>query len=350
MEKKLRFESFVELTKDKSTKAAKQAQELGLNYVGFGRYEDPKTGKISHIVKNDNLEPFNAKAHPTGYGSYEFGDESQQDIGDMKQAKTALRDQRRTNWEENSALEDYEVKGNMKHIHALTMYTGSNYYKPIAYMLNKYKPEQMLSPEAIKDIEAYSEDYENFMPDEFKQGDTHQAIERMMRIIGDIDDVFDHNEMPKDATLYSSLKPSRWSIEDFKEGSIFKFKGFRSTSIDPGAMFSYTYPTAQKKRKDEPDQMQKDIDIVLEIKAKKGDKALPVMTVSPFNHEAEVLLPRNAPIKVISGPKKIKWSINSDYAESGKGKDVYVIECELAKEINTDNTENPNGGNENVNT
>jgi ADP-ribosyltransferase exoenzyme len=346
MNNNLRFESFVALTKDKSTKAAKQAQELGLNYVGFGRYEDPKTGKISHIVKNDSLEEFKPKAHAKGYGSYEYGHESGEDITNIKSTTSEFRNSRTSNF--NADLEEYEVKGNMKHTQALTMYTGSNYYKPIAYMLNKYKPEMMNSPEAIADLEKYGSDYENFLPDEFTSGDTRGAVERMMRIIGDIDDAFDHNEMPADATLYTSLKPSRWSLDDFKEGSTFKFKSFRSTSIDPSAMFTFSYPTAQSKRKDMPEQSVKDIDILLEIKAKKGDKAIPLMTVSPFNHEAEVLLPREAPIRILSAPKKIKWNINDTIpGNPNRGKEVYVVECELVRDINNDNT---NGGNKNVNT
>jgi hypothetical protein len=38
--------------------ASKQAKQLGLTYVGFGRYEDPKTRQITHIVQNDRLVPF----------------------------------------------------------------------------------------------------------------------------------------------------------------------------------------------------------------------------------------------------------------------------------------------------
>lgn len=38
--------------------AAQQAAEMGLNHVGFGRYEDPRTNQVTHISQNDKLVPF----------------------------------------------------------------------------------------------------------------------------------------------------------------------------------------------------------------------------------------------------------------------------------------------------
>lgn len=70
------------------TTPAEQAKSLGLQYVGFGRYEDPRTRQVTHIVQNDRLVPFN-KAVKTNSYVQQSGD----DFGQLnKQINAGLQD------------------------------------------------------------------------------------------------------------------------------------------------------------------------------------------------------------------------------------------------------------------
>jgi len=46
-------EDFNAALQEPSSPAAAEAKKLGLQYVGFGRYEDPNTQQITHVVQND---------------------------------------------------------------------------------------------------------------------------------------------------------------------------------------------------------------------------------------------------------------------------------------------------------
>jgi len=61
-----------------SSNAAAEAKKLRLQYVGFGRYEDPNTQQISHVVQNDRLVPFNKAVK-----SNTFKQSSQDDYGNF---------------------------------------------------------------------------------------------------------------------------------------------------------------------------------------------------------------------------------------------------------------------------
>ena len=53
------FEDLNQLKVPEQSESSQQAQKLGLQYVGFGRYVDTRTGQITHIVQNGKLVPFN---------------------------------------------------------------------------------------------------------------------------------------------------------------------------------------------------------------------------------------------------------------------------------------------------
>jgi len=50
-----------------TSQASEQAKQLGLIYVGFGRYENPTTRQITHVVKNDRLIPFSRAIKTNSY-------------------------------------------------------------------------------------------------------------------------------------------------------------------------------------------------------------------------------------------------------------------------------------------
>jgi hypothetical protein len=75
MTKKLN-EDLNKLKQEPSEKASAHAKKLGLNYVGFGRYEDGKTNQVTHIVQNDKLVPFKRAVK-----SSTFRDQNADDLG-----------------------------------------------------------------------------------------------------------------------------------------------------------------------------------------------------------------------------------------------------------------------------
>src|SRR5665213_69378 len=73
-----------------------QALKMGLEYVGFGRYEDPKSGQVTYIVQDGKLVPFNKAVKTNSYTAQsgnDFGNLGkqltpvlQQDIVDLQKA------------------------------------------------------------------------------------------------------------------------------------------------------------------------------------------------------------------------------------------------------------------------
>lgn len=240
--------------------SSQQAKKLGLIYVGFGRYEDPKTQQITHIVQNDRLVPFN-KAIKTN----KFKQENTDDYGTY--VKNIRPDVEQTHMD----LGQYYIPENYdeNELAAIESYTGQTY----ADVNNKLSS----LPTGIPANEIQADYIEDQLPS----------------IIGALDSALDKVPAPKDFLTYVSLN-NNYNPADFSKGQTFRFKGFRSTSIDPGVAMNYSVQSNQT--------------VMLQILVKKGTKGMYVDDYSATPGEAEFLLPRGSAVKITSGPNKLVGS------------------------------------------
>jgi hypothetical protein len=266
-----------------SSNAAEEAKRMGLKYVGFGRYEDPRTQQVTHIVQNDRLVPFKAAVRT---GSYK--QQNSDDMGNFSKAiapvTEKIAEMLKSSFDPSSysdqeldAVQDYTEEGFFDINQKL-------YSLPVGISADDIEPE-------------YDGDrtYEKI-----------QALDSMMA----------KSSAPIDFITYTSLS-KEYSLDDFKPGTTFQFKGFRSTSINPYTGIDYNpRSTATSNR----------VIYALQIKIPKGSRGAYVDDISANPGEHEYILPRGSMIKVNGGPQKIvgsnaQWNINNQ--------EIYFFDCEL---------------------
>ena len=269
-----------------SSNAAAEAKKLNLQYVGFGRYEDPNTQQISHIVQNDRLVPFNKAVKSNTYKQA-----SQDDYGNFVK----------------QAMPDVEQNQN--------------------YMVDYYRPEYYDENE-LGAVEAYTgTDYMDI---------NQKLYELPTGIKADqIQPEYDGDPIPAQvAALDSALKKMKtdheffsyvglgtdYDITSFKPGSSMRFKGFRSTTINPNIALNYNSRVNKSVSRQQT--------VMLQIKVPKGSNGMFVEDYSANPGESEFLLPRGSKVKVVSGPNKL---VGSNAYTGSSGLEVLYFDCVLVK-------------------
>ena len=269
-----------------SSKASAEAQKLKLQYVGFGRYEDPKTQQITHIVQNDRLVPFNKAVK-----SNSFKNSSQDDYGNY--VKQFMPD-----------IEQYQN-----------------------YMVDYYKPE-FYDENELSAIEEYTgSDYI----------DINQKLYELPTGIkaNQIEPEYDGDPIPAQvAALDSALKKvktdqeflsyvglgTEYDITNFVPGNSFRFKGYRSTTINPNIALNYNSRVNKTANRQQT--------VMLQIKIPKGSNGMFVEDFSANPGESEFLLPRGSKVKIVSGPNKL---VGSNAYTGSSGLEVLYFDCVLVK-------------------
>jgi hypothetical protein len=273
------------LIEPKSASAA-AAKKLGLQYVGFGRYEDPNTQQITHIVQNDRLVPF-SKASKTAT----FKKQSSDDYGSYVKGLMPEIDQH------NSDLTKYYVPETYTEdeLDAVESYTGNDFLEmnDKLYSLPTGIPAEKIQPEFDGDD----------VPDR----------------IADLDSALERVRSPKDFITYTGLS-TELSAEDFIPGKKFRFKGYRSTSINPNIALNYN----SRVNKD----LQRKQTVMLQIRVPKGSNGLFVEDFSANPGESEFLLPRGSKVKIVGGPNKL---VGSNAYTGDSGLEVLYFDCVLVK-------------------
>jgi hypothetical protein len=253
------------LVEPKSASSA-QAAKLGLVYVGFGRYEDPRTNQVTHIVNNDRLIPYK-KAVKTNSFKKISGDDFGNYMNDLKGDAEQLHDE----------LVDYYLPENFdeNELSAIESYTGEDYIdiNDKLYSLPTGIPAEQIEPE-------YSGD---------NLSDTISAL----------DSALNKMPAPKDFLAYINLGDS-YKLEDLSPGKKFRFKGFRSTTLNPSIAMNFGASTTGESRRSQT--------ILIQLHVKKESKGLYVDDFSSVPGEGEFLLPRATAIRITSGPSKLVGS------------------------------------------
>lgn len=253
--------------------AAQQAAQLGLQYVGFGRYEDPATGQVMYVVQNNKLVPF-SKAVKTNTYAAQNGD----DFGNLAKAKAPQMQQ------------------------DISVLTGG--YSPEAYEDNELDAIKQYTGGAYVDVNNKLASLPAGIPSPQIQPDGPE--DNTPQMIAALDNVMSKSKSPINFYTYVTLGDD---VPDIAPGSDLKFKGFRSTTLDIGAALS---------------EVQSSQAVVLQILVQQGNPGLFADDFSATPGQSEFILPRATRIQVLEGPNKLKGSSqNGDMT-------VYFYNCQLA--------------------
>jgi len=262
--------------------AAKQAKQLGLVYVGFGRYEDQQTGQITHIVQNDRLVPF-SKAVKTNAFQQQSGD----DYGSYVKAMRPEIDQISVTLTNHYKPENYSNE----ELDAIQMYTGSAY--------NDVNRKLISLPTGIdaKEIQPTSPD--DYVP----------------TIISNLDTAIAKSKSPIDFTVYTGLG-GNYDPTTFAPGQEMSFKSYRSTSLNPNIVLNNISRDGNESV------------ALFQIQVQKDTTGLYASDFSQTADESEYIIPRGSKIRIIDGPSR---SVGSNQYTNEQNLQVRYFNCILVK-------------------
>lgn len=280
-----------------------QAKQLGLSYIGFGRYGiKNKKGefKVTHVVRNDQLKAITQTKY----------DEK---TGRMEHLPQKIPEKEFGAWR-NKFQGKYEksiLKGGAKSVDTkydgdasgdIRVDVGADVYKKTKklradilssntkkYTENKIHQDKKIQGVLRKFIET-TDDINTHIhigpsPDRHKERMASWKI-RMM------DNAFKNDTFKSDHD-YSTYTGTKIKLEN---GKTFKFKGFLSTTLNPSAAQGQELDhTKGETRKP----------TMIQIDLKKGQRVIDVNAAVPDNGHAEDdehILPRNTKLKMVDGP------------------------------------------------
>jgi hypothetical protein len=266
--------------------AAKQAKSLNLQYVGFGRYVDPKTRQVTHIVQNDKLVPFNRAVRTNTF--------QQQNTDDYGAFNAQMMPQ--TQQLHQILTQTYSPdKFDDKELDAIYQFTTTSY----ADINNKLS--SLPSGIPANKIERARPD--DTMPD----------------MIASLDSAMKKVRLPQDTIVYTKLSPDT-DINAFHPGQSFKFKGFRDTSLYLGAILNQSAMREQSVGNSGHNQI-----VILQINIKKNSKGLYAADFSGNADDCEFILPRGTKIDIINGPMNL---IGSEAMSNNMSLEVLYFDCQ----------------------
>lgn len=265
-------------SREPSSEAAVEAKRLGLVYVGFGRYEDPNTRQVTHIVQNDKLVPF-AKAVRTN----DYKQNSADDLGKLAQA---LAPQKATL--DGVLTQQYSPENfSNEELDVIKQFTDTG-YQEINNKLNAL-PANIMTTQIVPDYDG------DAIPDQIKL----------------LDDAVSRIKTPVEMNMYASLGDN----VELTAGMTIRFKGFRSGTIDPSVVMNSSKQSGTSSRA-----------TVLQIRVPEGSKGLYAENFSSNPEEYEFILPRGSKVLIKDGPNKL---VGSNAQLNVNRQEIYYFNCEL---------------------
>lgn len=256
-----------------SSAAAQQAKQLGLMYVGFGRYEDPTTKQITHIVQNDRLIPFRKAIKTNTYKS-----SSTNDLGTFSASMNADVQQLNDVLTQAYGPENYDEK----ELAAIQDFTSQSYSNvndllarlPAGIAANKIQPQgpNDTTPDVIAGLDS--------------------AVKKV--------------RSPVDFIAYAKLDGSV-DRKNIIPGTQFRFKSFRNIATNLASIIDPNDASVN----------------VLQIRVKKNSRGIYAADYSSTPEDGEFILPRGTKIEVAAGPTKL---VGSD-ERSTINKEIYYYDC-----------------------
>jgi ADP-ribosyltransferase exoenzyme len=269
---------------DPTSDAAKAAKKLNLTYVGFGRYENPKTGQISHIVQNGKLVPFN-RATKTNT----FKQENSDDIGNY------------------SAIMQPEMEELTKAL--------ATHYSADKYDNREIDAISHFANEGYDEINQRLASLPANVP--ANQLETLSDDDRMADVIASLDSAAKKSRAPGEFVVYAKLGEGQDMFE-FAQGRNFSSKGFLVSSVSLQSVI----------RSIEPEKMAgsrtgRPVIALLQIRVKKNAKGIYMSNFSSTD-EGEFMFPRGAKFTVMADPSKL---VGSDAMTGNLSLEIQYIDC-----------------------
>lgn len=262
--------------------ASQKASSLGLDYVGFGRYVDPKTQQVTHIVQNDKLVPFNRAVRTNTFqqqNADDYGNFNAQMLPQVQQLHQFM-----TQTYSPEKFDDRELD-------AIYYFTSNGYYD-----INNKLASLPAGVPANK-IERSSPD--DTMPD----------------VIASLDSAMKKIRVPQDFLTFTQLSPDI-DMSSMQPGMSFAFKGYRDTTINIGSVLSQAEQSVGSSGRNQV--------VLLQIFIKKNSKGLYAADFSSNADDCEFILPRSTKIQIVNGPSNL---VGSDAISGNMNLEVLYFEC-----------------------
>ena len=290
-------EDLKQLKVEQSVTAAKQAKKLGLSYVGFGRYIDPKTNQVTHIVLNDKLTVFNRAVKTNTFqtnNSDDYGNYGAFVAPELEQIHALM-----TSTYTPDKYDDNELDAIYAYTNNVASTGGSSPTGGSYADINLRLTSVPTGTPAIK-IEKTS-----------LQDTIPEFVETM-------DSAMKKVRCPIDFMAYTSLS-SDFNIDDFQPGRVLKFKGYRNTSINLNAVLN----AVQSKNTGSGGRPQV---IVLQLIIPKNSRGVYAADFSPNAAYGEFILPRGTVIEVMRQADVI---VGSDAISNSLNLEVLYLDCKV---------------------
>jgi len=272
------------LQQDDASPAAKQANSLGLKYVGFGRYVDPKTNQLTHIVQNEKLVPFNRAVRTNT-----FKTQNADDYGTYNAMIAPEVEQLHQFLVQTYTPEKYDDK----ELDAIYAFTSDAYYD-----LNN-RLSSIPSDVPANKIERTSPD------------------DTMPEMIASLDSAMKKIRVPQDFLTYTKLS-SDFDANNLQPGAAFKFRGYRDTTINLNSLLSQSQQDVGASGRNQV--------VLLQVLVKKNSRGIYASDFSSNADDFEFIFPRGAKVEVVNGPLNL---VGSDANSGSMNLEVLYFDCQV---------------------
>jgi hypothetical protein len=263
--------------------SSQQAGKMGLKYVGFGRYVDPKSNQVSHIVQNDKLVQFNRAV--------------------------------KTNTFQTQNADDYGTYGAVMAPYVQEL----NDYLISQYTADKYDDDELNALYAYTNdaFPQINQKLATIPPDiSAKKIERTSPDDTIPDFIDAMDSIMKKSRAPMDFITYTRMS-SDYRIDDFKPGMRFRFLSYRNTSINLNTVLN-SAQVSQTSFAGRPQVF------VLQIQVRKNTRGIYAVDFSAKPDDFEFILPRGATLEIVDGPKNL---IGSDAISQNMNLEVVYFDC-----------------------
>jgi len=269
------YESLADQVKSQpKSKAADQAQKMGLTYAGFGRYMDAQ-GKVAYVVQRGKLVPF--KGIQDVQNSYSKAQtqtanpEKQKEMQSQADAESSVLQNRQKKDADIMAVQQGDIE-----------------------VINQALVSQPtpLDDMHISAIQSYTTDMHDavnrYLYKGYDEGTDLAAGQAIADTINVLDSAFDQAVAPMPYSTYTCLS-NRYDPSKIAAGGQYLFRSYLSSSLEPTvALSGYEAEGAAK--------------VLLQIDVQEGQRALYLEPYAQEPGDMETLFPRGSVLQIVSGP------------------------------------------------
>jgi hypothetical protein len=285
------------------SKAMSQAEKMGLNYVGFGRFADNQ-GNIAYILDGENLVPYTSQQD--AYSNYNKANQSDgEKSAELKKQANSFIDASYKRTQNDQKIMGAE---------------GQEILKQDAMLKMAYNNSMFDSMEINTILDFISTDFETvnrYLYMGFDQTTDPELAGFITQTVNELDVLFEDSRAPFDYTVYTVLS-ARYNPAQIEAGGAYIFKGYVSASLDYNVCVEAATTEQQLQSV-----------TLLQINITQGQKTIYTEAFTESG-EMETLLPRGSKIGIISGPHELPSDV---VLGSGSQTPITLFYCQLIEEV-----------------